>query len=122
METKSLLFGIGGLLVGGLIVSLAATTLNKPDTSSSTHDMMGSMLEGKTGDEYDKAFLQEMIAHHQGAIAMAKQSAAQAKHDEIKQLSQDITIAQEKEITYMQQLQTQWGYTSQPTMEMEHKH
>lgn len=33
---------------------------------------MEKMLQGKTGDELDRAFLEAMIPHHQGAIDMAK--------------------------------------------------
>lgn len=112
METKSLLFGIGGLLLGGLIVSVAATF--EPPKTAMTHDtsmtQMTDTLKGKTGDDYDKTFLQQMIAHHQAAVDMAKVAQTNAKHSEIKQLSSDIIAAQEKEINKMRQWQTQWGY------------
>ena len=29
------------------------------------------MLKNKTGDDFDKAFIEQMIIHHQGAIEMA---------------------------------------------------
>lgn len=35
-------------------------------------DAMMSGLEGKTGDAFDKAFLEEMIVHHEGAVLMAE--------------------------------------------------
>jgi uncharacterized protein (DUF305 family) len=71
-------------------------------------DHMNEMLKGKTGDEFDRAFLAEMIVHHQGAIDMAELSAANAKHQEIKDLSAAIITAQEKEIADMKAWQKAW--------------
>ena len=71
--------------------------------------MMG--LEGKTGDEFDKAFIDEMIVHHQGAVDMAKLALTSAKHTEIKTLAGEIIAAQEKEIEAMTQWEKTWGYT-----------
>lgn len=119
METKPLLYGIIGFFVGGLLVSVAATTFDKPSEKANTNTSMSASvqmpadsLKGKTGDDFDAAFISEMIAHHQGAIEMAKLSAANAKHDEIKQLSNDIISAQEKEISQMKQWQKDWGYSA----------
>lgn len=131
MQSKSLLYGIGGFILGGLIVSIAATTFDKPKetstTSSDTPSTSMSMssadaLANKTGDDFDKAFISGMIAHHEGAVEMAKLSAKQANHDEIKTLSNDIIAAQEKEIAQMKDWQMQWGYmTSSSSMEgMDH--
>lgn len=108
METKPLLYGIIGFIVGGLLVSIAATTFDKPKDAAMT-DMVSS-LEGKQGDDFDAAFISGMIEHHQDAIDMAKLSEKQAKHPEVKALSQDIISAQQKEIDTMKQWQTQWGY------------
>jgi uncharacterized protein (DUF305 family) len=79
-----------------------------------TMTQMVDSLKDKKGDDYDRAFIEEMIMHHQGAIDMAKLSAANAKHDEIKQLSNDVLSAQSKEIDMMQTWQTQWGYKDTP--------
>jgi uncharacterized protein (DUF305 family) len=124
METKSLLYGLIGFFAGGLLVAIAATTFNKPSQedmntsmSSMSMDEMTSDLRNKTGDEFDKAFIQDMIAHHEGAVTMAKLSAKNAKHEEVKKLSTDIISAQEKEITEMKQWQMNWGYSS---MMMDH--
>ena len=68
--------------------------------------MMG--LEGKTGDEFDKAFLSEMIMHHEGAVEMAQAALANAKHQEIKDLAKNIISAQNKEIADMQKWSTDW--------------
>lgn len=80
-------------------------------------DDMTAELKNKTGDEFDQAFIASMIAHHEGAVEMAKLSAKNAKHEEIKTLSNDIIAAQEKEITQMKKWQMDWGYSS---MMMDH--
>lgn len=112
METKSLLFGIIGLMLGGLIVSVAASMEKPTKTEEMSMSQMTSMLADKKGDAYDEAFINSMIDHHQGAIDMASLSAENAKHEEIKQLSRDIIAAQEKEIAQMKQWRSTWGYAT----------
>ncbi len=75
--------------------------------------MEGMMMEldGKTGDDFDKAFIDGMIVHHQGAIDMAKAAQTSAKHAEIKTLAGEIIDAQQEEIDAMMQWQKSWGYT-----------
>jgi hypothetical protein len=75
-----------------------------------TMDGMVSGLQGKTGDAFDKAFLSEMIAHHEGAVEMAKLAQQNAKHAEIKGMANDIVSAQQREIDQMKQWQTSWQY------------
>lgn len=127
MKNNSLIYGLAGLVIGSLL-TFVVTSSTKPqmmqqstqkmdteETGSkmgmgmSMDDMMNG-LEDKTGDDFDKAFLQEMIEHHKGAVEMAKEAQQNAKHDEIKQLSNDIITAQEKEIQQMQEWQKNWGY------------
>jgi len=83
------------------------------------HSSMGMMdantsmmtaLNGKTGDEFDKAFLTQMILHHQSAIDMASTGATNAYHQEVKDLTKGIITAQTKEILQMQQWQKDWNY------------
>lgn len=115
METKSLLFGLMGFFLGGLIVSVAATTFDKSNTEKEDAMSMSRItdsLKDKRGDEFDRVFIAEMIVHHEGAIEMAKLAGKNAKHDEIKKLSNDILTAQEEEISEMKQWQKEWGYHS----------
>lgn len=120
METKSLTYGIIGFLLGGLVVSLAAAqprmSTDTMDNSEMTMSMMTDDLKNKTGDDFDETFITSMIMHHEGAIDMAKLAEENAKHDEIKQLADEILSAQSKEIDMMQTWQADWGYKNTPMM------
>ncbi len=125
MNTKTLLIALGTLVVGlgigygiwghdamparhmmpdGSMMDANGETV---DMSSMMHDM-NAALQGKTGDAFDKEFLAQMIVHHEGAVAMAELSATQAKHQEIKDLSNGIIAAQQKEIAMMKAWQNAW--------------
>ena len=77
-----------------------------------TNAGMMNELNGKTGEAFDKAFLTEMIMHHQSAINMAATGKANAQHQEVKDLTVAIVTAQTKEIQQMKQWQKTWGYTN----------
>ena len=50
------------------------------------------------GEDYDRLFIANMIAHHQGAVDMANLALKNAKHQEIKDLATAIVTAQTTEI------------------------
>ena len=80
-------------------------------SNSKMSGMMADMmvgLEGKTGDEFDKAFLSEMVMHHEGAVVMAEAALKSAKHPEIKTLSNAIITTQNKEISDMKTWYKAW--------------
>lgn len=81
------------------------------DMMGMSMDDMAGMLKGKTGDAFDKAFIEGMIPHHQGAIDMARAALQSAKHDEIKRMARDIISAQQSEIDMMKRWMKEWGYT-----------
>lgn len=62
---------------------------------------MTSNLSSKTGADFDKAFIEQMTLHHEGAIEMAKQALEKATKPEIKKMSEDIIKTQTKEIEQM---------------------
>jgi uncharacterized protein (DUF305 family) len=75
-------------------------------------DAMPGMMSGDqmrqmgqaTGDAFDRMFLQMMIAHHQGAVAMGNAELAGGENPDARQLAQRIVTAQQREITEMQTL------------------
>lgn len=78
------------------------------EAMSNTMQGMTMGLEDKTGDEFDKAFITGMIVHHQGAIDMANAALKNAKHQEIRNMANDIISAQTKEINQMKEWQAAW--------------
>lgn len=126
MNRKTAVAVLVGLVVGvaGTLGINAATknnqqatksTAGQPLTNAVDHNLQTTVkLKDLQGDEFDKAFIEEMIIHHQGAIEMAELTAKNAKHDEIKQLGQDIISAQSKEIDTMKSWQVDWGYKMSP--------
>jgi len=61
-------------------------------------------LDGSQGMEAAKLFLSQMIAHHEGAVTMAKTETSQGKNPDAVQLSKDIVTSQEQEIQEMKDL------------------
>ena len=104
---------LGGVLLfgAGYFIGIAYEE-DMPDMNHAM-DMMTTDLDGKSGDDFDKAFLKGMIVHHQGAIDMAAAAKVSAKHQEIKDLSDAIISAQTTEIGKMQTwLSTWYGETT----------
>lgn len=85
------------------------------DTSSDTYKQYAAM----TGETYDRNFIANMIAHHQGAVDMAKAAQTNAKHSELKTMADNIVTAQEKEIADMLAWQKAWGYPSTSAEDMQ---
>jgi uncharacterized protein (DUF305 family) len=68
---------------------------------------------------FDLQFLDTMIAHHQGAVDMAKDAEAKAHHQELKTLAKNIIASQEKEIDEMKMWREKWFAAEPPAMNME---
>ncbi|WP_431230711.1 DUF305 domain-containing protein [Paenarthrobacter nicotinovorans] len=84
---------------------------NEPTMMSTGHSMNGMMgdedmnkLAAAQGTEAARLFLQQMTAHHEGAIMMAKTENTAGKNADALKLSKDIVSAQEAEIQEMQKL------------------
>jgi len=61
-------------------------------------------LASLKGPEFDKSWMQAMIAHHEGAIEMANAEIAGGANVDAKNLAQQIVTAQQGEITQMKQM------------------
>ncbi len=62
----------------------------------------GSADEVAGAVDVDATFAEMMIAHHEGAIAMAEQAEERGQHEEVKELAAAIIDAQEREIGIME--------------------
>ena len=63
----------------------------------SDHEM-GMDMSAMQGGNINIAFAAAMLAHHEGAIRMAKMALTQAEHAQIRQLARRIIAAQQSEI------------------------
>lgn len=63
-----------------------------------------SALEGATGGDVDRVFLQLMIEHHRGAIEMAQTQVTDGQNPRAVALARDIIDAQEAQIAEMGQM------------------
>jgi len=66
-------------------------------------------LEGASGTELDKMFLEMMIRHHEGAISMAETEVEDGEFPDAKDLAQRIIDTQQAEVTKMKELLTKLG-------------
>lgn len=87
------------------------------DKNSADYKMYSELI----GEDYDRMFIANMIEHHKGAVDMAKLTQTNAKHQELKDMANDIIVAQTKEIVDMEAWQKIWGYpASSGGMMMDH--
>lgn len=85
------------------------------DNQGAGRDMMKmqQMLEELRklrGDNFDSTFMDQMIDHHREAVDMSKLALTNSKHEELKNLAQQIINSQQKEIDQMRSWQKQWDY------------
>ena len=97
MHNTTWQYGLGGLLIGGVLMWLF--TANGSNTF-----MRKSMMT----TQMDAHFIEQMIPHHEDAITMAKLALTKAKYPEIKQLSESIIDSQSKEIDQMGAWYKEW--------------
>ncbi|SCG62472.1 DUF305 domain-containing protein [Micromonospora halophytica] len=82
-----------------------------PAAGHMDHGMPGMMsdadmakLKAASGTEFDRQFVTMMIAHHEGAITMAKEEVANGVSAEAKAMAQQIVTAQQGEIDAMNKI------------------
>lgn len=76
--------------------------MSSMDGMMSAEDM--DALAAKQADEFDRAWLEMMIAHHEGAIAQSQTVKANGSHLDVLTLADQIITSQQSEITEMQAL------------------
>jgi uncharacterized protein (DUF305 family) len=107
MQKNSLVVGLVflviGLVLGFTFQNGRMGTVFGGSVATNTR-ASGSMM----GQNTDQSFIENMIPHHEGAIAMAKLALTRSKRIEIITLSNNIIAAQEKEITDMKTWYEQW--------------
>jgi uncharacterized protein (DUF305 family) len=134
MKNNILVIGLLTLIIGLFVgYTLAPRTMMDTETMVEMHDEMeekmgeheeelisgdGVMqhameemmrpLMGKTGEEYEKAFLEMMIVHHIGAIEMAEDLLEQTDRPELVKMGNDIITVQTEEVEMMKGWLNDW--------------
>lgn len=73
-----------------------------------SHDMGAMSVADDESLPFDQRFLQAMISHHEGALAMANDAESESGRDEIRTLAAAIQEAQQQEIEQMRAWLQQW--------------
>ena len=83
MKKEPLLYGIIGLLIGIVLTGFFATFAVN-NNNQGMMNMMGISGQRNMVGNIDKRFIEEMIPHHESAIAMAKIAQQKSTKPEIK--------------------------------------
>jgi uncharacterized protein (DUF305 family) len=111
MNTNTIVVGLVALVIGlGGGYFFADTQQPAPmvHNMNTTMDGMTAELEGKEGAEFEQAFIDGMIVHHEGAVAMAQMVLQKTQRPELVQLANDIIAAQTREINMMKGWKSEW--------------
>lgn len=117
-KTQFVAFGLIIILLIYVIFLLNDKSQSKVDSStetsrsSQTDSQTSSMYANMTGDQFDKAYLTDMIAHHQGALNMASQARELTTKAEIRTLADAILTSQATEVQQMMEWQQEWNYSA----------
>ncbi|MEU2658254.1 DUF305 domain-containing protein [Streptomyces sp. NPDC007325] len=83
----------------------------RPESAGGGHSMAGMMSEqdmkrlaGAKGEDFDRAFAELMIAHHEGAVTMARDEQRDGADAEAKALAGEVVRAQTAEITELRKI------------------
>ncbi len=123
---------ITALFIGGFIVSKNASpntsaqntvrSVNSDTATNATKSIESETYKiwvAMTGEQYDRNYIANMIAHHEGAVEMAKLALANAKHTEVKNMANTIIDKQQTDIYSMLLWQQQWDYPSSSGVDMQ---
>jgi uncharacterized protein (DUF305 family) len=83
-----------------------------PDGMGMSMEMMGMGMDNgmlRSAQQFDLAFIDMMIPHHEGAIVMSDVELERGENPEMQELAREITAAQEREIAQMREWRTAWA-------------
>ena len=94
-----------GMMNGGMMSG-------QVDPGMMSGGMMGSATLTDQNAPFDQRFLDQMIAHHQGAVMSAQMMIADSARPELRDLAQRIITGQQREIDQMGEWRQEWYGTA----------
>jgi len=85
------------------------TIMVMPGMRTSLKGMESDPMKALKGAEYDRMYVDMMIPHHEGAVALAREALAKSQRPEIRELAQRIIDAQQREIEMMNRWKSEWA-------------
>lgn len=105
---------IAALLISGTTIAIGETIAQEMPHRGDGHGEMGMGMM-MSGEQSDRAFIEMMIPHHDGAVKMADIILKRTKRPELRQLATAIKRDQTREIGQMRTWYKQWYKTSVPS-------
>jgi uncharacterized protein (DUF305 family) len=63
----------------------------------------------RSAQQFDRAFIDMMIPHHEGAVVMSDVERKRGENPEMQAMAREITAAQKREIAQMREWRTAWA-------------
>ena len=92
----------------GVGVGIGAAIWAGGDADMSDVDMGTDMSMDVAPDLDEQSFLEQMVPHHESAVAMANMALEKSQRPEIRRIAQEIVSAQEREIAQMRAWHREW--------------
>jgi uncharacterized protein (DUF305 family) len=105
-QNNSVVYGIGGIVIGLILAAIFFPMMRYGGMMSWGNQ--NQTTKSANISPIDQHFIEQMIPHHDGAIAMANLALEKAKRPEIKALAQAIVSAQESENQQMKSWYRDW--------------
>jgi uncharacterized protein (DUF305 family) len=86
-----------------------AINIDLPGMREGMQSMDLDKLDRLKENEFDLEFIRQMIAHHEGAVTMAKQLLSGDVHAELRKLCEEVISSQTAEIEEMRNWEKLWG-------------
>ncbi len=106
-QNSSVIYGIGGIVIG-FILAIVFFPMMRYGGMMSWGNNQKQTTQLANISPMDQHFIEQMIPHHDGAIAMANLALEKAKRPEIKILARAIVSAQESENQQMKSWYRNW--------------
>jgi uncharacterized protein (DUF305 family) len=98
----------GVILVVALLVGVMGGYWVANRFNSDPDGYTAGSLASKEGEDFEKAFIDEMIKHHEEAVQMSELVLKKSQRPELLQLAKNIVSSQANEIGLMRGWKAQW--------------